>query len=197
MHVRDPKSLQVPVLMGNAGAPLPMETQYSEGRRRCSSLRSDRNFSLGFALAFVSASGVMAKALENRIAEYAVDDKPVAAFVSKGIVMAPLGIAALFLKSAYHQDVLYRQCLQNPREILARIAAEAREAEESKDAKRVSLSVSEVARPVGWIAVAAVAIERVVHYSAAAVEGALASGPVFCSPGLRYFEFRKRNDLIL
>lgn len=197
MLIRDRYSQQTPVLWGGAVVPGSVKTENDNLQRRCGYLRTERDFSLAFSVAFVAASGIMAKAVHGRIPEFSEDNKELYTFLSKVLVLVPVGIAALFFKSAYQSNLVYGQCLQDPQGTLARIAAEERVAEEkSSDTKRASLNISEVAGPAGWLVGAGVAARMIAYYGVAVAEGALATGLALCSPGLRYFSVKKRDDAI-
>lgn len=190
MLVRDRNDVNLPDLWAGTVASGTKKLQDDNLKKRCEYLRTERNFSLAFSTAFLAASGVMAKAVQG--------SEKISIPIAKAFVLAPVGIAALFIKSAFHSNDVYRQCLQDPSGTLARIAAEDAAAEEkSNNAKRVSLTVSEVVGPASWLVGAGAFVEIVASYGIYAVEAAFASGFALCSPALHYYRPARRDDIML
>ncbi|EKD41949.1 MAG: hypothetical protein ACD_73C00428G0001 [uncultured bacterium] len=164
---------------------------------RCEYLRSDRNFLLGYSASFITASGMMAKALYDHYPEVPEHRKDLYITSSKIIALAPLFIAGGFLKFAYTTQKTYHECLKDPRGTLARLAAEEESSEDvKKEAQREALNIREITGPATWLVGAAALARTVAYFGVTFVEGAAASGLALCAPGLRYFDINKRNDIL-
>lgn len=190
MAIRDIYDRQMPVIWGGA-----VVTSESKQKivSQCGFLRDNRNIALFFSAAFVATSGLMAKALHDRYPEIPEDHKSRYRFASKVISVVPIGIASLFFKWAYQNNVLYSQCLQDPRGTLDRLAADKRE----EGTHRVVVNTSAIIDAASGYAAAGAFAEVVVYYGAAVAEGVLASGLALCAPALRYFSLSRRAEFIL